>query len=82
MQSLTLIYGINALTTIAELLRELSGGGGDVEEFIVSLIAERLDPPRRVEFYLKLSEDYLRNAEELYSKGDLARPARSTGGAP
>ncbi|ADN51691.1 PaREP1 family protein [Vulcanisaeta distributa] len=66
--------------TIAELLRELSGGG-DVEEFIVSLIAERLDPPRRVEFYLKLSEDYLRNAEELYSKGDLAQAGEKYWGA-
>ena len=58
--------------TIAELLRELAGGR-DVELFIIDLIAERLDPPRRVEVYLKLSEDHLRSAEELYGKGDLAQ---------
>lgn len=36
--------------TIAELLRELAGGR-DVEEFIVNLVVERLDPPpRRLRF--------------------------------
>ena len=66
--------------TIAELLRELAGGR-DVEAFIVDLIAERLDPPRRVEVYLKLSEDYLRSAEEFYGKGDLAQASEKYWGA-
>ena len=36
-------------------------------------IAERLDPPRRIELYLRLHEDYVKSAEELYARGDLAR---------
>ena len=66
--------------TIAELLRELAGGR-DVELFIVDLIAEKLDPPRRVEVYLRLSEDYLRSAEEFYGKGDLAQASEKYWGA-
>ena len=58
--------------TVMELLSRLAGDR-DVEEFIVDLIAERLYPPRRVELYLKLHEDYLRAAEELYARGDLAQ---------
>ena len=65
---------------IAELLRELAGGK-DVELFIVDLIAEKLDPPRRVEVYLRLSEDYLRSGEELYSKGDLTQAGEKYWGA-
>ena len=66
--------------TIMELLRELAGGK-DVELFIADLIAEKLDPPRRVEVYLKLSEDYLRSGEELYSKGDLTQAGEKYWGA-
>ncbi len=58
--------------TITELLRKLAGDK-DVEEFIADLIAERLDPPRRIELYLRLHEDYVKSAEELYARGDLAR---------
>ncbi|WP_054853579.1 PaREP1 family protein [Vulcanisaeta distributa] len=58
--------------TIAELLRELAGGR-DIEEFIIDIVTERLDPPRKFEVYLKLSEDYLKAADELYNKGDLAQ---------
>ena len=58
--------------TIVKVLEELAGGR-DVGLFIADLIAGRLDPSRRVEVYLKLSEDYLRAAEELYSKGDLTQ---------
>ncbi len=58
--------------TITEFLRKLAGDR-DVEEFIAELIAERLDPPRRIELYLKLHGDYLRAAEELYAKGNLAQ---------
>lgn len=68
------------LPSIAELLRELAGDR-DVEEFIVSLIAERLDPPRRVEVYLRLHEDYLKEAEELYNKGDLVQAGEKYWGA-
>ncbi|WP_054856918.1 PaREP1 family protein [Vulcanisaeta sp. JCM 16159] len=66
--------------TIMELLRELANGR-DVEEFIADLVAERLDTQRRVELYLRLHEDYLRAAEELYNKGDLAQAGEKYWGA-
>ena len=66
--------------TISKLLRELAGDR-DVEAFIIDLIAERLDPQRRVEIYLKLGEDYLRSAEEFYGKGDLAQAGEKYWGA-
>lgn len=66
--------------TITEFLRKLAGDR-DVEEFIAELIAERLDPPRRIELYLKLHGDYLRAAEELYAKGDLAQASEKYWGA-
>ncbi len=60
--------GLTLSPIITELLKELAGDR-DIEEFIIDLIIERLDPPRRVEAYLKLHEYYLRGAEELYSRG-------------
>lgn len=56
-------------------------GGRDVEEFIIDLIVRELDPPRRVEVYLRLHEDYLRSAEELYSKGNLTQAGEKYWGA-
>ena len=58
--------------TISELLKELASDK-DTEAFVIDLIIEKLDPPRRVEVYLKLHEDYLRSAEELYARDDLAQ---------
>ena len=66
--------------TIVKVLEELAGGR-DVGLFIADLIVGRLDPSRRVEVYLKLSEDYLRAAEELYSKGDLTQAGEKYWGA-
>ena len=66
--------------TIVKVLEELAGGR-DVGLFIADLIAGRLDPSRRVEVYLKLSEDYLRSGEELYSKGDLTQAGEKYWGA-
>ncbi len=74
-QGVAFIYSSMGLTLspiITELLKELAGDR-DIEEFIIDLIIERLDPPRRVEAYLKLHEYYLRGAEELYSRGDLVQ---------
>ncbi|BDR93487.1 hypothetical protein [Vulcanisaeta souniana] len=36
---------------IAELLKELAGDR-NIEEFIIDLITEKLDPHRRIEIYL------------------------------
>ncbi|MGC9052136.1 MAG: PaREP1 family protein, partial [Pyrobaculum sp.] len=38
---------------VADLLRK-AAGGRDLEEFLVELLVARLDPPQRVEAYLKL----------------------------
>ncbi|MGC9050664.1 PaREP1 family protein [Pyrobaculum sp.] len=63
-----------------ELLKK-AAAGRDVEEFILGLLTERLDPPQRVEAYLALHEKYLREAEELYQKGDLAQAGEKYWGA-
>ncbi|MGC9171225.1 MAG: PaREP1 family protein, partial [Thermoproteus sp.] len=49
--------------------------------FLIELVAARLDPPQRVEAYLALHEKYLREAEELYRKGDLAQAGEKYWGA-
>ena len=52
-----------------------------MEEFLLELLAERLDPPQRVEIYLKLHERYLQEAEQLYAKGDLPQAGEKYWGA-
>jgi len=44
-----------------------------VEEVILEYIAKDIDPSVRIEVYMKLHEKYLKDAEELYAKGDLAQ---------
>ena len=58
-----------------------AAGGRDVEEFLLSLVAEKLDPPERVQIYLKLYEKYLKEAEDLYAKNDLAQAGEKYWGA-
>ncbi len=58
-----------------------AAGGRDVEEFLLSLVAEKLDPSERVQIYLKLHEKYLREAEDLYAKNDLAQAGGKYWGA-
>jgi hypothetical protein len=65
---------------VADLLRK-AAGGRDLEEFLVELLVARLDPPQRVEAYLKLHEKYIREAEELYQKGDLLQAGEKYWGA-
>ena len=65
---------------VAEVLRR-AAGDRDVEEFLLELLAERLDPPQRVEIYLKLHERYLQEAEQLYAKGDLPQAGEKYWGA-
>ena len=55
--------------------------GRDVEEFLLSLVVEKLDPPERIQTYLALHEKYLREAEELYAKGDLLQAGEKYWGA-
>ncbi|GAB6947684.1 PaREP1 family protein [Vulcanisaeta sp. JCM 16161] len=68
------------LPVIYDLIRELANGK-DVNAFIADLLAARLDPSRRVGFYFKLHEDFLREAEDLYSKGDLVQAGEKYWGA-
>lgn len=63
---------------MAELLKR-AVGDRDVEAFLADLSAGRLEPPERIELYLRLHEKYLREAEELYRRGILHKPARSIG---
>lgn len=65
---------------VAEILKK-AAGEKDVEEYILTLLAERLDPPQRVEAYLALHEKYLGEAEELYRRGDLAQAGEKYWGA-
>ena len=65
---------------ITEFLKKLAGDK-DLEAFIIELIAERLDPPGRVELYLRLHEEYLKIAEELCAKGDLPQAGEKYWGA-
>jgi len=52
-----------------------------VEEIILEYIAKDIDPSVRIEVYMKLHERYLRDAEELYAKGDLAQAGEKYWGA-
>ncbi len=63
-----------------ELLRK-AARGRDLDEFLISLVAERLDPADRAEAYVKLYEKYLKEAESLYAKGDLPQAGEKYWGA-
>lgn len=55
-----------------------------LEEIILETLAEQVypgDPETKEELHLKLSEKYLREAEELLSKGDLAQASEKGWGA-
>ena len=53
----------------------------NVDEVILECIAKEIDPSTRIEVYMKLHEKYLRDAEELYGKGDLAQAGEKYWGA-
>ncbi len=65
---------------VAEALRK-AASGKDVEEFLAELIAERLDPPERVELYLRLYEKFFKEAEALYEGGDFVQAGEKYWGA-
>lgn len=52
-----------------------------VEEVILEYLAKDIDPSVRIEVYMKLHEKYLKDAEELYAKGDLAQAGEKYWGA-
>ena len=65
----------------APVAEALAAGDKDIEEFLVELLSARLDPPERVQLYLKLHEKYLREAEDLYARGDLLQAGEKYWGA-
>ncbi|AAL64753.1 paREP8 [Pyrobaculum aerophilum str. IM2] len=65
---------------VLEVLRK-AAGGRDLDEFLLELVADKLDPRDRVEAYLALHEKYLREAEELYARGDLPQAGEKYWGA-
>jgi len=67
---------------IHELLTEVARRRGkSIEEVVVESIIRDLDPKARIEAYIKLHEKYLREAEELYSKANLAQAGEKYWGA-
>jgi len=53
----------------------------DVEEVILEYVTKDIDPGMRVEVYMKLHEKYLKDAEELYAKSELAQAGEKYWGA-
>lgn len=55
--------------------------GRSVEEIVIDGVLSYLDPEDRVRLYLQLHEDYLKEAEEFYARGDLAQAGEKYWGA-
>jgi len=55
--------------------------GKTIEELLVELVLQDLDPEVRVEVYLKLYKKYLSEAEKLYKMGDLIQASEKYWGA-
>lgn len=67
------------------LRREAEKSGSSIEELANEILSEALgaplDPRDRAELHLELCEKYLREAEELLSKGDYAQALEKGWGA-
>ncbi|MEM1610491.1 MAG: PaREP1 family protein [Sulfolobales archaeon] len=73
---------INILNDLYTVLVEIARRRGmSVEDVIVEFLIEKLDPRERVKVYVKLHEKYLREAEELAAKGDIAQASEKLWGA-
>ncbi len=55
--------------------------GKTILDIIIDIIVNELDPKTRIEVYEKLFNKYLKEAEELYSKGDLVQASEKYWGA-
>jgi len=68
-----------------ERLEEAERVGLSAEEFVLKVVAERLnrevDPPEVAEVYVKLAEKYLREAEDLLAGGDFVQASEKLWGA-
>uniref|UniRef100_A0A7J3X5B5 HEPN domain-containing protein n=1 Tax=Thermofilum pendens TaxID=2269 RepID=A0A7J3X5B5_THEPE len=69
----------------ARLREESERTGVPEEELVVEALSrflgEPLDPEARAEVHLKLSEKYMREAEELLARGDYAQASEKAWGA-
>jgi HEPN domain-containing protein len=67
------------------LKEEAERRGASEEELIFKILSEALneplDPDELVEIHLKLSEKYMREAEDLLAKGDYAQASEKAWGA-
>jgi|GEM_PF-1655129 PaREP1/PaREP8 domain containing family protein len=64
---------INIPDELYEVLIEVAKRlGTSVEVIIIKSLIEKLDPRERVEVYTKLHGKYLKEAEELAARGDIA----------
>ena len=68
-----------------KLLEVARGSGMSVDEFVVEVLERtlgvKLDPVDKSEFYLKLSEKYLVEAEEFLKRGDYVQASEKGWGA-
>jgi len=68
-----------------ERLEEAERVGLSAEEFVLKVVAERLnrevDPPEVAEVYVKLAEKHLREAEDLLAGGDFVQASEKLWGA-
>ena len=63
------------------LLEAARRKGKTVEQLIVDSVVNELDRESRIQVYRRLYEKYLRDAEELYRKGDYAQACEKYWGA-
>jgi len=67
---------------IYELLIKIARKRGvTVNELILECISKNVDPKVKIEIYTKLHEKYLREAEELYNKGNIVQACEKYWGA-
>jgi hypothetical protein len=68
-----------------KLREESERTGASVEEIALDALIkgmnERIDPAERAELYARLSEKYLRDAEELLTKGDFVQASEKLWGS-
>ncbi len=71
--------GVIPSAVLSRLEEEARARGRPLVEVLLEKLA--LDPAAKAEGYLELHEKYLKDAEELYAKGDLAQAGEKYWGA-
>ncbi len=68
-------------TISRRIRREAERLGLSVEEYIVELLSQNLDPKSRVREYIQIAEELLEEAREELRKGDVRQSAEKVWGA-